>query len=331
MISPGTLLVIGCLAAANLAVGQEKTDEEHIDKLIASFPTAGAVQRETILRALAEGALFLESEELRSTLTAALRSWHEAGLDVGLGGPPSLLRYEYHRALQRLEVVEDLELRQPSAALDLFRAEAWRSMDAGKEHSLAEEAAAFFGGDHPEDRMGEEGLLLLTPLKAVAVMEWAEHRGWIDAQWVREILGLLQAQPVGKLERRTIETDPDHGPYLWEDDVRFRLAKAILRSDAVEEAVYTACLHSLSSPVLTDRILAIQRLAGLASFTARRVVLLHRLLSDAEGAVVREAITALGVIGPEASEAIPTLEKLSEHEDKQIAERAKAALRGIRG
>ena len=35
-------------------------------------------------------------------------------------------------------------------------------------------------------------------------------------------------------------------------------------------------------------------------------------------------------IGPAAKGAIPTLEKLTEHEDKQIAERAKAALRQIR-
>ncbi len=32
-----------------------------------------------------------------------------------------------------------------------------------------------------------------------------------------------------------------------------------------------------------------------------------------------------------AKDAIPTLEKLTEHEDAQIAERAKAALRQVRG
>ena len=37
------------------------------------------------------------------------------------------------------------------------------------------------------------------------------------------------------------------------------------------------------------------------------------------------------MIGPAAKDAIPTLEKLTEHEDKQIAERAKAALRQVRG
>ena len=44
-----------------------------------------------------------------------------------------------------------------------------------------------------------------------------------------------------------------------------------------------------------------------------------------------EAITALGMIGPAAKDAIPTLEKLTEHDDPQISERAKAALRQVRG
>ncbi len=35
-------------------------------------------------------------------------------------------------------------------------------------------------------------------------------------------------------------------------------------------------------------------------------------------------------IGPAAKDAIPTLEKLTNHADPQIAERAKAALRQIR-
>ena len=47
--------------------------------------------------------------------------------------------------------------------------------------------------------------------------------------------------------------------------------------------------------------------------------------------VARDAITALGMIGPAAKDAIPTLEKLAEHDDAQIAARAKAALRQVRG
>ena len=41
------------------------------------------------------------------------------------------------------------------------------------------------------------------------------------------------------------------------------------------------------------------------------------------------AATSVGMIGPAAKDAIPTLEKL-EDDDPQIAERAKAALRQVR-
>ena len=47
--------------------------------------------------------------------------------------------------------------------------------------------------------------------------------------------------------------------------------------------------------------------------------------------LVQEIITALGMIGPAAKDAITTLEKLTDHGDPQIAERAKAALRQVRG
>ena len=44
---------------------------------------------------------------------------------------------------------------------------------------------------------------------------------------------------------------------------------------------------------------------------------------------LRETVD-MPVIGPGASYALPTLENLTEHEDRQIAERAKAALKRIR-
>ena len=44
-----------------------------------------------------------------------------------------------------------------------------------------------------------------------------------------------------------------------------------------------------------------------------------------------DALVTLGMIGPAAKDAIPTLEKLTEHPDPQIVERAKAALRQVRG
>ena len=54
-------------------------------------------------------------------------------------------------------------------------------------------------------------------------------------------------------------------------------------------------------------------------------------LVDEDNRLVQEIITSLGTIGPAAKDAIPTLETLTEHPDPQIAERAKAALRQVRG
>ena len=66
----------------------------------------------------------------------------------------------------------------------------------------------------------------------------------------------------------------------------------------------------------------------MASVTCVRYII--DALSDNNHAVVREVITALAIIRSAAKDAIPALEKLSEHDHLQIAERAKAALRQIR-
>ena len=56
-----------------------------------------------------------------------------------------------------------------------------------------------------------------------------------------------------------------------------------------------------------------------------------RYQESAETRVVNEVLTVLGMIGPDAKEAIPALERMMEAADKQLALRAKAALRQIRG
>ena len=58
---------------------------------------------------------------------------------------------------------------------------------------------------------------------------------------------------------------------------------------------------------------------------------MSKALHDADVFVVREAIAALSAVGSSAVEAIPSLQKLAKHEDKQIAERSKAAIRQITG
>ena len=52
---------------------------------------------------------------------------------------------------------------------------------------------------------------------------------------------------------------------------------------------------------------------------------------DEDLRVIREAITAPDMVGPKAADAVPSLETLTQHEDRQIAARANAALRQIKG
>ena len=71
-------------------------------------------------------------------------------------------------------------------------------------------------------------------------------------------------------------------------------------------------------------------LGALGSTAAGAIRTLIHASATSKAFNAQEAISALGMIGPVAKDAIPTLEKLTEHEDPQIAERAKAALRQVR-
>lgn len=82
---------------------------------------------------------------------------------------------------------------------------------------------------------------------------------------------------------------------------------------------------------LPDRVAATVALAQNPGYAQRSLPDLMNTLDDPSPRVAAEAITALGTMGPAATDAIPTLEKLTEHVDPQIAERAKVALRQIRG
>ena len=80
-----------------------------------------------------------------------------------------------------------------------------------------------------------------------------------------------------------------------------------------------------------SRLQSVMALGHLGSIAAPAVPQLLILLKDDLPVIKREAVTTLGMIGPDAASAIPALEKLTEQEDRQILERASAALRQIRG
>ena len=155
---------------------------------------------------------------------------------------------------------------------------------------------------------------LLAPLE-VAVEMLGDY-GEQGADCLESLAHLLEARP---------------GLYI-PDDMLLEIADVMIRLAPDDPIVVPAYAARLGAHF--DRRVRIESAIAIGHFgedSAAAVPDLVQATSDPIGAVVREAITALGMIGPAAKDAIPTLEALTEHEDPQPAARAKAALRQVRG
>ena len=116
------------------------------------------------------------------------------------------------------------------------------------------------------------------------------------------------------------------------DLIRLKAAKlivAIAPSDPDSSAAY-GCLTAYHHDPRVRSKAALQA-ANLANGSDACVPFLLHALGDDHLSVLEEVLTALGMIGPSAREAAARLEQLAEHDNSQIAARAKAALRQIRG
>ncbi len=122
------------------------------------------------------------------------------------------------------------------------------------------------------------------------------------------------------------------GPVVYRDLIRFKAAQAMV-AIAPDDPRSSGAYGYLAAHHYDPRVRSKSALSAgyFGSAGESSVPFLLTALSDVDEIVVHEAITALGMIGPAAKDAIPTLEKLTEHDDPQIAERAKAALRQVRG
>ena len=115
-----------------------------------------------------------------------------------------------------------------------------------------------------------------------------------------------------------------------DDQIRLAAATSLLELIPEDPAAIPAYLVLLDCPDPEVRRKAAMALGRQGALGAEAVPKLLRTTLDRDLRLVAEAVTALGMIGPQAQLAIPKLEALTDHDNKQIAERARVALRQIR-
>lgn len=118
------------------------------------------------------------------------------------------------------------------------------------------------------------------------------------------------------------------GDELTPEDYR-KLADELLLAAKTTEAGLLGHLYKLHEGDRGARIRHAQ-LLGQVKPAADIATHLMEELEDEDVRVVQETITALGMIGTDAVQAIEKLNELSEHENKQIAGRAQAAVKQIK-
>ena len=149
--------------------------------------------------------------------------------------------------------------------------------------------------------------------------------------------------------------DPQRARIYFFDDAELRtpevrsIANAVLALSKEEADCISAHSYRLIYGLDEERVASAAELVRLGPRIAEQFLetgsdVLSKLVSaldDPNPVVVRETITVMGIIGRDivnldaalhfAAECIPVLEQLVQHPDPQIAERAKAALRQMRG
>lgn len=167
------------------------------------------------------------------------------------------------------------------------------------------------------DLLGERGTEALPSLKALGSALESEHPT-VDRPRGFTLMGN------GRI--RTV----DQEPVSHDLQVRTSVARAMLRIAPDDPSTRSAHVFLLAHGEAEERRAAAMALAHLGP-DSEALAELITALNDPDPILVREVITAIGMMGPEARDAIPTLEQYTGQDDPQIAERAKAALRQIRG
>jgi len=111
--------------------------------------------------------------------------------------------------------------------------------------------------------------------------------------------------------------------------IRVAAASALALIDPQDPLVAPGLVRLLHHVDPDLQVEAARGLGALGEDGAEGVDDLAEMLTESEPVAAYEAATALGMIGEKAKSAIPALEKAAESQDRQLAARAKAALRQI--
>ena len=345
MISAKPVALVAMLAIAGVAVAQEKADEQRIAELIEQLGDE-ATREDATVELLKMGSRPTDSlmRAIRQLDSTQDYEWQRAILFVliMMGKDAATGFFQLGEALAQLpDELGPFGLRTyGELALWAARIEINRiSMTGGGVLFLTRDGVGQSVSAKGDPELFKAELIrLLGRLRASRGPSPSAVEAMLNSESPAEIeLGLEFVETLGpqaegwlpRIEAILAEELARNVPYV--DLVRFKAARTMLAIAPRDPRSSTAygyfAAHHYDPEVRARSALAAAALSDQSDSCVRYVI---EALSDDNRAVVREVITALGMIGPAAKDAVPTLEKLTEHEDKQIAERAKAALRHMR-
>lgn len=328
------IAVVGATLLSAAQAGAQ-ADAQLIGSMMQELGGVGPEARAPILRRFADRALYITEPRVIELAKEELSSmWLEGAHHAPAGGTPTLIRYELLRALARIALADQLSREaDPVWAATEILEEAFQ--DYLRDSTDRERAAAAIRritprhANHVLRRMELDQLMggwinESESFAVAAAVEWLGRHAKLHDEWVKAFAEILDETPAGPLKLHVIEHN--RGAVLWADETRFALAAALRGTDFDSLAVQ----HLLYARDPQVGIMAIHQFASLKGLEERKMWHFRRLLRSDEGAIVREAVTAIATLGPAAEWAIPEIERLTAHEDRQIAARAKASLRQIR-
>ena len=353
VISAKSIAVVAMLALVGAAIAQEKVDERRIGELIEqllrerpgaadALLTTGQPGIQMMVRRLEGGAAINQTvlDYLRRAgpeaaaaivpLMTQLSEVEDSLIQELAWTLLALASYQSPEEKMEIELALATEARQRSDEAHDVLMDVQRIMGATK---------GFFVVGDVDGLRGIEQILFESPQYYAVGLLLALPRSDVTAEGVlaEDVLPLLhRLLTTGRENSAGMRTASDRAGNPRTVDLH-----AVIRRLAAEAIVELAPKSPEAGaafgylvqckPNPAEALRAIVTLGQAGHATGAVPYLLEILEGDGDARLLAEVITALGMIGPSAKDAIPTLENLTEHRDPQIAERAKAALRQVRG